>query len=124
MTTSLVGALLLHLGAVGGSSSSSNSERQLSQADLALVHNTAQLAHCAAQGKVGSGFDVSSAVWGSHLYRRFDPLALQPLLDAGEKMGVEDGEAVSRSQESSPACADAGTVVQCAASATASSVSV
>jgi phosphomevalonate kinase len=106
MTTSLVGALLLHLGAVGGSSSSS-SERQLSQADLALVHNTAQLAHCAAQGKVGSGFDVSSAVWGSHLYRRFDPLALQPLLDAGEKVGVEGGETVSDSRECNAACADA-----------------
>ncbi|WPH04715.1 Hypothetical protein R9X50_00760800 [Acrodontium crateriforme] len=37
------------------------------------LHNLAQAAHCAAQGKVGSGFDVASAVYGSCLYRRFSP---------------------------------------------------
>lgn len=40
------------------------------------VHNLAQAAHCAAQGKVGSGFDVASAVFGSCLYRRFSPSIL------------------------------------------------
>jgi hypothetical protein len=49
---------------------------------LDLVHSLAQLAHCLAQGKVGSGFDVSSAVYGSHLYRRFSPSILTPLMDA------------------------------------------
>lgn len=39
--------------------------------DLQLIHNLAQLAHCTAQGKVGSGFDVASAVFGSVVYRRF-----------------------------------------------------
>lgn len=38
-----------------------------------LAHNTAQFIHCLAQGKVGSGFDVSSAIFGSHIYRRFSP---------------------------------------------------
>jgi phosphomevalonate kinase len=33
-----------------------------------------------AQGKVGSGFDISSAVYGSHLYRRFSPSILTPLM--------------------------------------------
>lgn len=37
------------------------------------LHNLAQAAHCAAQGKVGSGFDVASAVYGTCLYRRFSP---------------------------------------------------
>ncbi|KAE9963991.1 hypothetical protein BLS_008743 [Venturia inaequalis] len=41
------------------------------------LHNLAQAAHCAAQGKVGSGFDVASAVYGSCLYRRFSPAVLQ-----------------------------------------------
>lgn len=41
------------------------------------LHNLAQAAHCAAQGKVGSGFDVASAVYGSCLYRRFSPSLLQ-----------------------------------------------
>jgi phosphomevalonate kinase len=46
-----------------------------------LAHNLAQFVHCLAQGKVGSGFDVSAAVFGSQLYTRFDPLRLQPLME-------------------------------------------
>lgn len=48
---------------------------------MALVHNVAQYCHCLAQGKVGSGFDVSSAVWGSQVYRKFGPDALDELMD-------------------------------------------
>lgn len=44
------------------------------------THNLAQLCHCHAQGKVGSGFDVSSAVFGSHVYRRFPKCTLADLL--------------------------------------------
>jgi phosphomevalonate kinase len=36
------------------------------------VHNLSQLAHAVAQGKIGSGFDVSAAVYGSQLYQHFD----------------------------------------------------
>jgi phosphomevalonate kinase len=49
---------------------------------LDIVHSVAQYAHCLAQGKVGSGFDVSSAVYGTHKYRRFSPSILTPLLDS------------------------------------------
>ncbi|XP_049848900.1 uncharacterized protein LOC126316913 [Schistocerca gregaria] len=35
---------------------------------LRLIHNVSQLAHFQAQGKVGSGFDVSTAVYGSQEY--------------------------------------------------------
>ncbi|KAK5948314.1 phosphomevalonate kinase [Knufia fluminis] len=42
-----------------------------------LIHNLAQAAHCAAQGKVGSGFDVAAAVFGACLYRRFTPAILE-----------------------------------------------
>ena len=38
-----------------------------------ILHNLAQIAHCSAQGKIGSGFDVASAVYGSCVYRRFSP---------------------------------------------------
>ena len=38
---------------------------------LRVAHNLAQICHCHAQGKVGSGFDVSSAIYGSHVYTRF-----------------------------------------------------
>jgi len=44
-----------------------------------IVHNVAQAAHCAAQGKVGSGFDVAAAVYGSCVYRRFVPEVLEQL---------------------------------------------
>ncbi len=41
-----------------------------------VLHNLAQASHCYAQGKVGSGFDIASAVYGSCLYRRFSPSLL------------------------------------------------
>lgn len=49
------------------------------------LHNLAQAAHCAAQGKVGSGFDVASAVFGSCLYRRFSPSILANCGEPGSK---------------------------------------
>lgn len=36
-----------------------------------IIHTLAQVAHCVAQGKIGSGFDVASATFGSVKYRRF-----------------------------------------------------
>ncbi|KAI1821766.1 ribosomal protein S5 domain 2-type protein [Xylaria intraflava] len=47
------------------------------------LHNLAQAAHCAAQGKVGSGFDVATAVYGSCRYRRFSPSVLKSIPEAG-----------------------------------------
>ncbi|KMU85281.1 phosphomevalonate kinase [Coccidioides immitis H538.4] len=47
------------------------------------LHNLAQAAHCAAQGKVGSGFDIAAAVYGSCLYRRFSPSVLSDLGEVG-----------------------------------------
>ena len=43
------------------------------------LHRLAQIIHCAAQGKVGSGFDVAAAIYGSCLYRRFSPSILEQL---------------------------------------------
>ena len=45
----------------------------------AQLHNLAQAAHCTAQGKIGSGFDVGAAVYGSCIYRRFSPSILEQL---------------------------------------------
>lgn len=47
------------------------------------LHNLAQAAHSAAQGKVGSGFDVAAAVYGSCTYRRFSPDLLRQLPEPG-----------------------------------------
>ena len=75
LITSIVSALLLRLGVI--------TRQEFTQPDSAarkLAHNTAQFVHCFAQGKVGSGFDVSSAVFGSQLYTRFDPALLDGLM--------------------------------------------
>lgn len=45
------------------------------------IHNLAQVSHCQAQGKVGSGFDVAAATFGSILYQRFDPALINDLPD-------------------------------------------
>ncbi|GMN40835.1 hypothetical protein TIFTF001_010063 [Ficus carica] len=71
MTTAVVAALLHYLGVVNLALFSD--QNQVKDTDLDTVHIIAQTAHCVAQGKVGSGFDVSSAVYGSHRYVRFSP---------------------------------------------------
>ncbi|KAL4912407.1 ribosomal protein S5 domain 2-type protein [Aspergillus aurantiobrunneus] len=73
LVTSLVSALVIH--------------RTMQPDDIGAardkLHNLAQAAHCAAQGKVGSGFDVAAAVYGSCLYRRFSPSILESIGDVG-----------------------------------------
>lgn len=44
------------------------------------IHKVAQIAHCDAQGKIGSGFDVATAVYGSIVYRRYKPEVISSLL--------------------------------------------
>lgn len=74
MTTAVVAALLHYLGVVNlPSEFSGPHEGDKVSPDLDIVHILAQTAHCIAQGKVGSGFDVSSAVYGSQRYVRFSP---------------------------------------------------
>lgn len=76
LVTSLTAALLAHYLPVGTFDASTNEGKM-------VLHNLAQAAHCAAQGKVGSGFDVAAAVWGSCLYRRFSPSVLAGLGEVG-----------------------------------------
>lgn len=74
LITSLVTAVLVRTGLIAPDQLASASSRR-------LAHNVAQFVHCLAQGKVGSGFDVSAGVFGSQLYTRFSPSVLQPLMD-------------------------------------------
>ena len=78
LTTSLVCALLVRFGAVAGASLAQGADG--ADEGRRLAHNLAQYVHCLAQGKVGSGFDVSSAIFGSHMYTRFDPSVIQGLM--------------------------------------------
>ncbi|KIW06980.1 phosphomevalonate kinase [Verruconis gallopava] len=72
LVTSLTAALLLHYLPKGSFSLDNEASKK-------RLHNLAQTAHCAAQGKVGSGFDIATAVYGSCLYRRFSPSLLDGL---------------------------------------------
>ena len=69
-------------GLTGGHDGKNQSGMSQPRHGLELVHSLAQLSHCIAQGKVGSGFDVSSAVFGTHIYRRFSPSILAPLMSS------------------------------------------
>ncbi|SMN22092.1 similar to Saccharomyces cerevisiae YMR220W ERG8 Phosphomevalonate kinase [Maudiozyma saulgeensis] len=44
-----------------------------------IIHSLAQISHCQAQGKIGSGFDVAAATYGSIIYRRFPPEIISQL---------------------------------------------
>ena len=78
LVTALTAALLTHyLGATPGAFDLASDKGRRT------LHNLAQAAHCAAQGKVGSGFDVAAAVYGSIRYRRFSPSVLEDLPEAG-----------------------------------------
>ncbi|KAK2614714.1 hypothetical protein N8I77_001519 [Diaporthe amygdali] len=61
-----------------------------------VLHNLAQAAHCRAQGKIGSGFDVAAAVHGSCLYRRFSPSVLDAVPQPGQPhFGTKLEEAIN-----------------------------
>jgi phosphomevalonate kinase len=49
--------------------------------DISTITHLAHIAHCHAQGKIGSGFDISAACYGSHIYQRFDPETIRILLE-------------------------------------------
>ena len=70
LVSSLVGAILLHFEVVDLSDDEGRR----------ILHNLAQVAHSLIQGKVGSGFDVSAALYGSHIYTRFNPAIIQDVL--------------------------------------------
>ena len=64
LATSLVGALLQWFGVIRLGQRAGGEDRR-------VLHNLAQLAHAVAQGKIGSGFDVAAAVYGTQMYQRF-----------------------------------------------------
>ncbi|CAX42056.1 phosphomevalonate kinase, putative [Candida dubliniensis CD36] len=49
-----------------------------------ILHNVAQIAHCYAQKKIGSGFDVATAIYGSIIYRRFQPALINEVFQVLE----------------------------------------
>ncbi|KAG9307252.1 hypothetical protein G9A89_017080 [Geosiphon pyriformis] len=87
MITSLVAALFIHFNVIYVDEENEESNIY----GRKLVHNVAQFCHCLAQGKIGSGFDVATAVWGSHIHRRFSPKILDPIMSKEEEnIDMED----------------------------------
>ncbi|KPI39162.1 putative phosphomevalonate kinase [Cyphellophora attinorum] len=124
LTTALVGAILeFYLSSdttisndsstnhPSSHSETTNSFSAVSPSRKSQIHNLAQAAHSAAQGKVGSGFDVAAAVFGSCLYRRFSPAVLEQIGEADsegfsgrlyrcvENVAAEDGEGLKWNAE-------------------------
>jgi phosphomevalonate kinase len=79
-----------------------------------------QIGHCHAQGKVGSGFDVSAACHGSHVYRRF-PMTpeLSDLLAALEALTATSAQSSPSSTASPSPCAEEADLEKGAAAAAA-----
>jgi len=81
LVTSLVGCLLRFFHLVDLPKTAWGMTLELQQQEgQRIAHNLAQICHCWAQGKIGSGFDVSSAIYGSQVYSRFSPDLLAQLL--------------------------------------------
>lgn len=78
LVASLVAALLHHFECIDLNDGTSRS----------TVHNIAQLCHCGAQGKIGSGFDIAAAVHGSQSYVRFSPSLLADALQPSATVGA------------------------------------
>ncbi|KAL3770799.1 hypothetical protein ACHAWU_006358 [Discostella pseudostelligera] len=105
LVTSIVGALLTFFGAISlPTTSTKENGNELSLGSkvatgggekenygLKITHNLAQICHCHAQGKVGSGFDVSAAVYGSHIYTRFSDTLIDGFLESVALSSKADG---------------------------------
>jgi phosphomevalonate kinase len=52
--------------------------------DLNLANHLSQISHSKAQGKVGSGFDVSTSIFGSQIYQRYSPILIEEIMLKGE----------------------------------------
>ncbi|CCG83580.1 Probable phosphomevalonate kinase [Taphrina deformans PYCC 5710] len=82
LVTSLCAALYAYL--------TNNDDQSLNDQDIRTIHNLAQISHCRAQGKVGSGFDVASAVYGSCNYARFESRLIDDLSSSVDASALRD----------------------------------
>jgi len=106
LVTSIVGALLQFFGAsslpmIDGEMTETVGQENHEEG-LRIAHNLAQICHCYAQGKVGSGFDVSSAVFGSHVYTRFSKGVINKFIEDVELRNetLKDGLSLAETDSS------------------------
>ena len=88
LVTSLIASLLTHTlprhTFTLPQTSQAQTDRTTPSRSKAVLHNLSQTAHSTAQGKIGSGFDIASAVYGSCTYRRFSPSILTSVPEPGD----------------------------------------
>jgi len=94
LVSSLVGAILTHFSITSLPSQQQQPSPPANNDNAAnnhhqMIHNLAQICHSIAQGKIGSGFDVSAAIYGTHVYTRFNPNIIRQLMDDLTKPLVE-----------------------------------
>lgn len=82
MTTSVVACLCHHFAAGG--------------CPPEFVHRIAQIAHSVTQGKIGSGFDVYTAVYGTCAYRRFPASRVTMMMDGAQQPTSVDVATLAR----------------------------
>lgn len=75
LVSSVVASLWYSLKAYNG-----NDDDLEADASVDMIFRLAQISHCHSQGKVGSGFDVAAACYGTHIYERFPKALLADLL--------------------------------------------
>jgi phosphomevalonate kinase len=51
-----------------------------SEENLNLANHLSQISHSKAQGKIGSGFDVSTSIFGSQIYQRYSPILIEGIM--------------------------------------------
>lgn len=90
LITALVGSLLEYCEVVKLDKHDDDEDHSLNERDLHLnfVHHVAQMCHCLAQKKIGSGFDVAAAVYGSQVYRRFSSDILATITENTNNQGI------------------------------------
>lgn len=89
LTTSLVGCIIHYF---------SDTMAHLDRAAVAhkeCIHRVAQVAHSIAQGKIGSGFDVFTAAYGSNVYSRFSPQRVDALMGTKQPTSLAPADVAS-----------------------------
>jgi phosphomevalonate kinase len=82
LVSSLVGSLMVSVAGYTLPIKNQPSTWISTKKNVHLAHQLAQICHVVAQGKVGSGFDVCSAIYGSICYERYTPVLLKKFLSA------------------------------------------
>ena len=90
LVSSLITSLLLYFNVLKDQFDENSNKNELNPENMGKIFNLSQIIHSYAQGKVGSGFDVSSATYGSQMYSRFSPDIISDFFSIFPKKNCEN----------------------------------